>query len=183
LLDYVEAMRLSTSYATFATTLKKVRYRSGLVAFDHRNHFFTDWAVFNTPFVSDVTSRLGGNKTRTARKALNSQANGAPFLPGIPPQNRTVEYIPSASVDNSVTANLKTGDYAGIYSEAAGLDVSHVGIIVRTPDALLLRHASSQERIRMVIDEGLNEYLVHKPGLVVMRPLPAPRQRNTNRFR
>ena len=46
-IEYVEAMRHSGSYSDFESNLKRVRYRSGIVAFAKRNHFFTDWKEFN----------------------------------------------------------------------------------------------------------------------------------------
>ncbi len=174
-LDYVEAMRLSESFAAFKKNLKRVRYRCGIVAFDHRNHFFTDWAVFNGRFVTDITSHTGGDKSRTVSKILNLEADGKPFLPGIQARRREVTYIPAALVDASVMANLKKGDYVGIYTESAGLDVSHVGIIVQIGDGLVIRHASSRDQVRMVADEDLRRYLTDKPGLIILRPIPQVR--------
>ena len=63
---------------------------------------------------------------------------------------------------------LRIGDYIGIYAEADGLDVSHVGIIVRRAGRIFLRHASLIER--MVVDQDLRAYISEKPGIVVLRP-------------
>ena len=57
-LDYVEAMRRSKSYDDFKGNLKKIRYQSGIVDYQHRNHYFTDWIEFNADLVADVTNRL-----------------------------------------------------------------------------------------------------------------------------
>ena len=59
LLDYVEAMRLSASFDDFKKNLKKIRYQSGIVDYQHRNHFFTDWIEFNSDLVADVTKQIG----------------------------------------------------------------------------------------------------------------------------
>ncbi len=59
LLDYVEAMRLSASFDDFKENLKKIRYQSGIVDYQHRNHFFTDWIEFNSDLVADVTEQIG----------------------------------------------------------------------------------------------------------------------------
>src|ERR1700757_4891399 len=40
-IDYVEAMRLSSSFSQFKENLRRVRYQSGKVTFENRNHFFT----------------------------------------------------------------------------------------------------------------------------------------------
>jgi hypothetical protein len=105
---------------------------------------------------------------------LNLRADGSFWLEGIEPQARTITFIPSAAVDEAVTSNLRTGDYAGLYSEKEGLDVSHVGLIIRKEDTLLLRHASSAPDARSVIDQDFLVYMRGRPGLIVLRPLDLP---------
>lgn len=167
--DYVEAMRLSLSFAEFKDNLKRVRYQSGVVDYVRRNHFFTDWIIFNKEFVEDVTKEVGGLKTKKANKILNIKEDGTFFLEGISPCNRDICYIPTELIDDAVIAGLRNGDYAGIYTEKGGLDVSHVGIIIKTEGKTFLRHASSLEMNRKVIDQNLKEYLTGKPGLLVLR--------------
>ncbi len=166
-IDYVEAMRLSGSLDEFKENLKKVRYESGNVAFENRNHFFTDWIEFNPEFVDDVTEEIGGRNIVKMRKILNLKEDGAYYLAGIQPRGREIKYIPPDAFDDSIIEKLKTGDYAGIYSEKAGLDVSHVGIIIKTEDGIYLRHASSIKG--KVVDEDFKEYMHRKAGLIVLR--------------
>nr|NIO38941.1 DUF1460 domain-containing protein [Burkholderiales bacterium] len=80
-----------------------------------------------------------------------------------------VTYIPTEQVDAAVLGALQTGDYVGIYSPHAGLDVSHVGLVVDDAGRILLRHASSLDRLGRVVDVDLLEYLQGKPGLLVYR--------------
>jgi len=169
-IEYVEAMRLSRSFRDFRENLKKVRYRSGRVAFESRNHFFTDWREFNPDFVYDVTERVGARKTESTLKTLNKKEDGSYFLPGIQPAQRLIKYIPSDAVDDSVISRLWIGDYAGIYSTAQGIDVSHVGIIIREEDSIYLRHASPEKKYGKVVDREFRNYISDKPGLVVLRP-------------
>ena len=169
-IDYIEAMRLSGSFAEFLKNLKRVRYRSGYVAFKKRNHFFTDWAEFNSDFIDDVTEKIGGNKTRKVIKMLNDRGGGKRFLPGIRPRKREIKYIPTDSFGASVFKKLRTGDYAGIYSDKQGLDVSHVGIIIKRAGSIYLRHASSEKTTRRVVDEDFKEYISDRPGIVILRP-------------
>jgi hypothetical protein len=169
-IDYVEAMRLSCSFEEFKENLAKVRYRSGKVSYLQRNHFFTDWIEFNENRVADVTGVVGGGAAERTLKTLNLKEDGTHFLDGIAPRSRDLTFIPSKSVDEKVSARLQTGDYAGIYSEKTGLDVSHVGIIIKDGEAIRLRHASSLQTYRRVIDQDLMFYLAGKPGLVVLRP-------------
>jgi hypothetical protein len=165
-IDYVEAMRLSRSYAGFVGNLVKIRYRQGEVSFRQRNHFFTDWREVNRDCVEDVTEKTGKGHAVRVQKMLNEKEDGTNWVTGIPVQKREVDYVPSPPPDE-VLAGLMTGDYAGVYSAAAGLDVSHVGIVVRN-GGLVFRHASSKHG--KVVDEDLREYFSDKAGVIILRP-------------
>ncbi len=169
-IDYIEAMRLSGSFPEFKVNLRKVRYKSGIVAFEDRNHFFTDWREFNSDFIDDITEEIGAEKTIRVQKTLNQKKDRTYFLPGIQTVKREIKYIPPDSINDSVLSKLRTGDYVGIYSKVNGLDVSHVGIIVKDGDNLCLRHASSQKEHRKVVDQDFKKYIVGKPGIIVLRP-------------
>jgi len=169
-IDYVEAMRLSSSFLEFKENLKKVRYQAGKVAYGWRNHFFTDWVFNNRDFLEDVTKKVGGSATGKILKFLNIKEDGTLYLEGINKRESEISYIPSVSIDSSVVSMLKNGDYVGIYTEKAGLDVSHVGILVKKNNKVFLRHASSLETNRKVVDQNLLEYLSAKPGILVLRP-------------
>ena len=168
-IDYVEAMRLSLTFSGLADSLRKIRYREGKVSFSQRNHFFSDWIEHGRDRVEDVTASLGQEHSRQIEKFLNRREDGTLFVPGIEPIRRRLSYIPSESM-KSVSKRLRTGDYAGIYSPAAGLDVSHVGILVVKEDIVLLRHASSEKTAPMVKEADLLAYMRGKAGLIVLRP-------------
>lgn len=68
-----------------------------------------------------------------------------------------------------VLSALQAGDYVGFYSDHAGLDVSLAGLIVKANDIIMLRHASSRDKVRRVVDVDLVEYLQGEPGLEVYR--------------
>jgi transposase len=173
LIDYVEAMRLSFSFSSFRGNLKRVRYQNGIVSFEKRNHFFTDWLAFNTAWTEDVTCKVGLGKTRSIKKQLNIKEDGQPFVPGIRSVQRDISYIPSSAIDDAVTERLNTGDYIGIYSGVKGLDVSHAGIFIRDGNSAIFRHASSKQEYRKVLDEDFIGYVSSKPGIVVIRPRAA----------
>ena len=169
-IEYIEAMRLSDSFESFLRNLKQVRYRSGIVSFKNRKHFFTDWREHAPSYVDDFTAQIGGEKVKSIAKSMNLKENGTPLLPGLKSFHRTINYIPTEDVNSSVLQKLKTGDYAGIYSTMQGLDVSHVGIIIRGHDTFSLRHASSDRRFRKVVDQELHKYISGTPGLIILRP-------------
>ncbi len=172
-LDYVEAMRRSSSFSQFRESLKRVRYRDASVAFSCRNHFFTDWIVYNVDRIRDVTGQIGGGRAVTAEKALNRKGDGECLIPGLPVTHRTVNYVPTEVLSEDVRGRLQTGDYVGVYSGLEGLDVSHVGIIVRDGADLRFRHASSVPSRRRVVDEDFASYFIGKAGIVVARPADA----------
>jgi|Deesub1362A_J573_1020465.scaffolds.fasta_scaffold00801_1 hypothetical protein len=165
-IEYIEAMRLSRSFNEFMDNLKRVRYKGGIVSFTRRNHFFTDWIEFNADLLLDVTEKIG--KAVEVTKTLNLKEDGTSLLQGIRPVRRMIKYIPKENFNDSLYKRVQTGDYVGIYSPEKGLDVSHVGIIIKERALIYLRHASSKKA--MVVDEDFKEYISNKPGLIILRP-------------
>jgi len=169
-LDYIESMRLSRSFAEFRENLRKVRYRSGIIAFENRNHFFSDWRKYNSDHVEDVTSLVSGGTSRTVHKRLNEKEDGECYLPGISVTDRDISYIPADEMSDTVMEKLKTGDYVGIYSTLEGLDISHVGIVIIKGDTIFLRHASSPKHYGKVVDQDFKNYVADTPGVIILRP-------------
>ncbi|WP_054816168.1 DUF1460 domain-containing protein [Nocardia arizonensis] len=167
-LDYVAALSDSTDRDSFARNLVRTRYIDGRVEFTQRRHFFTDWAHTRPANAVDVTAAVGP-RAATVTKDLNAKADGTTYLPGLPVVRREITYIPSDSVDESVIARLRNGDYIGAYTDAAGLDVTHVGIFAATPSGPVLRNASSLSQNNKVVDSPLLDYVRTVPGIVVLR--------------
>ncbi len=166
-LDYVEAMRLSDSFPRFVDALARVRYREGIVAYTARRHFFTDW--LETPRVREVTEAIAPEKVVAAEKTLNKKDAESLYLAGIGVTERRVRYIAAYSLDERTLREIRTGDYVGIYAEAPGLDVTHVGIAIHGSSGLLLRHASSAAG--SVVEQDLAAYVRQTPGIMVLRPV------------
>jgi hypothetical protein len=169
-IEYVEALRVSASFSAFKDNLKRVRYKSGEVAFEKRNHFFTDWIAYNAHLIDDITEEIAAGKTVLSQKLLNEREGKTSFVQGITPVMREIRYIPSEHIDETVLHRLGTGDYIGIYSRLKGLDVSHTGIFIKDGERALFRHASSSEKKRKVTDDDFMKYITDKPGIVVLRP-------------
>ena len=168
--DYVEAFKRAATRDEFVTALANVRYRDGIVAFANRKHFFTDWSTAAPELATDITATLSPAATQVG-KVLNAKDSGGVYLPGLPVVPRAVTYLPSASVDANVIAQLRTGDYVGAYARDGGLDVTHVGIFIASPDGPVLRNASSLSVNNMVVDEPFSGYVQDVPGIVVLRPV------------
>lgn len=168
--DYVEALKRADTRDEFLESLIDVRYKNGVVGFDSRKHFFTDWSVSVPAVATDVTAGLSDATIETT-KNLNGKDSGGVYLPGLPVVGRTVSYIPSEEVDAGVISRLRTGDYLGAYADDGGLDVTHVGIYIDTPEGPVFRNASSLSANNKVVDTPLLDYLNTVPGVVVLRPV------------
>lgn len=169
LLDTIEALRRASGPADFPERLREVRYRAGEVNYASRRHFFSDWATGDTSAIADVTAAVGQGRAQTVVRRLNLKADGGHWLPGIPVVQREMTFIPTAEIDRQLLSALRSGDYLGIYTTHAGLDVSHTGVLVIDGERIMLRHASSRMDVKQVVDVDLLEYLQGKPGLVVYR--------------
>lgn len=168
-LDYVQALRTATSENAFVENVIQTRYINGDVSFQQRKHFFTDWAHTRQVLADDVTAQLSPHAV-TVVKQLNRKADGELYLPGIAVTERSVTYIPSEFIDEQVISQLQTGDYIGIYTKLAGLDVTHTGFFIMTQNGPVLRHASSRPENHKVMDSAFASYVLNTPGIVVLRP-------------
>lgn len=168
-LDYVEALRTATNENQFVENVIQTRYINGDVSFQQRKHFFTDWAHTRQVLADDVTAQLSPHAV-SVTKQLNRKADGELYLPGVAVTERSVTYIPSEFIDQQVINQLQTGDYIGIYTKLAGLDVTHTGFFIMTQGGPVLRHASSRPENRKVMDSVFASYVLNTPGIVVLRP-------------
>ncbi len=168
--DYVEALKRGDGRQEFIDGLIEVRYKGGIVDFENRKHFFTDWSAAAPAVATNITGSVSPDAVAVT-KNLNQKDSGGVYLPGLPVIARTVVYIPSSLVDDDVLNRLRTGDYLGAYATDGGLDVTHVGIFVETPEGPVLRNASSLAADDKVVDSPLPDYLQTVPGIVVLRPV------------
>ncbi|EBL3325592.1 DUF1460 domain-containing protein, partial [Salmonella enterica] len=105
----------------------------------------------------------------TADKQLNRKPDGGEYIPGLGIHSRKINYIPGKAISQQVLDQMRNGDYVGVYSPLEGLDVSHVGIVVRHDGQVWFRNASSLAANRKVVDSPFLEYMRAKPGIVVLR--------------
>ena len=168
-LDIVEALRRAQDFDDLSKALQEVRYRDGKVTYANRRHFFSDWVSDDVSQIVDVTESVGRGRAQVVVKHLNLKSDGNFWLSEVPVVRREIAYIPTHMIDPVVLSALKSGDYVGVFSDQPGLDVSHTGLIVKINNRILLRHASSQQGVRRVVDVDLWQYLSGKPGLVVYR--------------
>ncbi|MDF9618767.1 DUF1460 domain-containing protein [Pseudomonas entomophila] len=169
-LDNVEALRRADNYPDYVRELVKTRYDEGKVDFAHRHHFFSDWAHGQAARTRDVTQEMG-TVTRLSVKQLNAKADGTLFIQGLPTVSRAISYLPGTAITQETLSRLQEGDYIGVYTALPGLDVSHVGVFLRTAQGPVFRNASSRHGNMKVVDYPFNEFLQQVPGIVVLRPI------------
>ena len=166
--DYIEALSRSRDRQSFINNLARIRYVNGRVDYLSRRHFFSDWFATAPRNALDITPTLSP-RYLTVQKQLNIKPGGGVFIPGLPVRPRSINYIPGKAVDDRLLEKLKEGDYVGIYSPLVGLDVTHVGVVVRREGQVWFRDASSTVSERKVIDSPFLAYVRSKPGIVVLR--------------
>ncbi|RAX09897.1 DUF1460 domain-containing protein [Photorhabdus bodei] len=169
-LDYVESLRKSNDQNDFVKNLIQTRYIDGKISFLQRKHFFTDWSIRKKLNAKDVTDEISSSYIKIT-KSLNKKADGSEYIPGLGVTKRDIKYIPGDKVNDAVIKNLKTGDYIGIYTHLAGLDVTHTGIFIMTDHGPMLRNASSLAANKKVVDSPFLDYVKNKPGIIVLRAL------------
>jgi hypothetical protein len=166
LLEYVEALRLSNDFESFINNLKSVRYINGIISFQNRRHFFSDWD--SIPTVNNIKNEIEASYFKTVFKELNKIDEKKKWIDGLPVNFRKIKYIPKKNIPYIVD-KFESASYCGFYTSKEGLDVTHVGIIIRKKDSLILRHASSIKS--KVVDEPFIEYAIDKEGIIVYKPL------------
>lgn len=166
-LDYLEAFRRSSNEKEFINNLRKVRYVDSKVEYLNRKHFFSDWAYENEIMVTDLV-KTDNSLMKIASKdtvSINEGKNGE-YIKDLGIRERTISYIPRANVtDDNLKDVLITGDYVGFRREIAGLDVTHVGMIVKKSDGIYVRHASSAKDVKKVVDQKLSDYVNINTGI------------------
>lgn len=167
-IDYIESIKGSNNINKFIKSLKKIRYKNGNIDYKSRNHFFTDWIFYNN--FKDMVKEISGNNYNIKTKYLNRKKNRKDkYLKNIPIIKRVINYIPTKNINKSILNKLKTGDYVGIYTKIAGLDVTHVGLIIRINNNVYFRHASSSNKNRKVVTNKFSKYMKGKEGFIVIR--------------
>lgn len=178
-----------TAFADYTAALERIRYRQGCRdGYPSRLHYFTEWLYDGgrKGFVRNVTPTIGGVPFPKALHQITDRRtdhpplkDGAVFrrmriLEGIA-SRRLLHFVPKSNLA-AVEERIRGGDLVAITTDEAGIDVSHVGIAVRTRKGLHLLHASSAAGHVSLSEETLGRYLAARPsrtGIIVGRAIPA----------
>jgi cell wall-associated NlpC family hydrolase len=176
-----------TTFEDYQRELQAIRYRGGIIErYESRLHYFTDWVQDNAVkgTVRDVTRECGGERDNrsisfmTAHVASYPQLSDTAALAAI----RNIEHrlsaserslLPKARVE-AASDRLATGDIIGITTTLQGMDVSHVGIAVRSGGKVKFLHAPLSGAVVTLTASTLSDYLAKsdkQTGIIVARPV------------
>lgn len=175
------------SFNQFAQEIEKIRYRDGVRnEYPSRLHYFSDWIYNNRDngLVSTPADEIG-HEYPTAVHFMSSNPDKYKHLDGNPnyvsiiaEQEETINnnhyfFIPREEIADQIN-QLKEGDIIGLTTSLDGLDISHVGVLVKVDNKLHLMHAS-QSSLKVEISEEPIEHFL-KPnstgtGIMVARPV------------
>lgn len=169
-----------SSWRDFIYNLEKIRYRQGdMNGYPSRLHYISDWIIDNSHrgIITEYTSRIPGNdwavktidfmsQNRSKYPALADSANFERIkMLEMGYRSHRFPYIKAAKLNNkAITATLKNGDIIAITTKTPGLDVSHMGILIKEDNIPYLLNASSKHGKVVIESVNLYEYLRRTGG-------------------
>ena len=176
------------TFEKFAVELQNIRYRDGKIdGYTSRIHYFSEWIFENdrSKTVQSVSKEIGGtiypkpiNFMSTHPESYLQLKENQELIQKIANQEKEISaretyFIPEEKI-REIESKLMDADIVGITSRVDGLDISHVGILMRKSGRIHLMHASSVANKVIVSEETLEEYLLNSKsvtGIMVARPL------------
>lgn len=172
----------------FCSEIEKIRYRGGkLDGYASRLHYFSEWIMDNDArhIVKAMTSEMGGLPLPVNLNFMSTHTKEYPQLindPVITEQIQKIEakvsaqkfyYIPAEQFQ-SIEGTVRDGDIVTITTSIPGIDVLHVGILLKKEGRVYMLHASSSVMKVMVSAEPFSQYLSKSKkatGVMIARPI------------
>jgi hypothetical protein len=185
LVEQLLALIHSRTVNDYPEQVASLRYENGRPNYCERNHYFSLWAhqAEKNGILKDLSPLLPGAAVRTTSLTFMSQ-HAASYEPMrleqlrrcIHEKERTLTvrqaFVPISALA-AASAQLQSGDIFALVTSVAGLDVTHTGILERTPIGLQAIHAvpkkgvvRSTEFVRYA--SGVEDVV----GVSFYRPLP-----------
>ncbi|HZK94815.1 MAG TPA: N-acetylmuramoyl-L-alanine amidase-like domain-containing protein [Prolixibacteraceae bacterium] len=174
-------------FESFAAQLELIRYRDGIRnQYPSRLHYFSEWIHNNSEKkIISETPNFQGEKLLKTIALMSTKPESYPVLKAYPElipliaeqekqlSSRAFYYFPKKNPEN-LLKTLHHGDIIGLTSGIDGIDVNHVGIIIRKDNQFHLLHASLSAG-KVVLSEGpVTDFI--KPesknsGIMIARPV------------
>ncbi len=164
-----------TAWRDYANNLESIRYRNGVMSdYSSRLHYMSDWIVNNSARgnVKDVTPNFKSCKYMVKtidfmtkhRDAYPSLKDSVQFEKTrnfeIGYRSHRFPYIKKESINSKDTKHsFKSGDIIGMVTKIEGLDISHLGIVVKENDELYFINASMSGKKVQLEKKTFHKYL------------------------
>lgn len=176
-----------TDFETYVSELERIRYRDGKRnQYPSRLHYFSEWIHNNhlKGFISETVNQNGVNSDKTIN-CMSTHPSDYPVLkdhpeliPTIAEQEKELTtigfmYFPKSDIPN-LYKHLQHGDIIALTSSIDGVDVNHVGIIIKKENEFYLLHAPLSGKKVLVSDGPITDFI--KPnsknnGIMIARPV------------
>ena len=167
----------NNSFENYKKKLQNIRYRSGIVNYAARHHYFTDWMFEQEQngLLKNITKDLGGEpypKTVTIMTYKKDTSYGNMADPKTFEAIRQVEaainkrphfYIPEEKIA-ALENKLLDGDIVAITTHEKRIEIAHVGFVVKRNGRAHLMHASSVKKQVVITEEPMVDYLMKNKG-------------------
>ncbi|HMM17897.1 N-acetylmuramoyl-L-alanine amidase-like domain-containing protein [Petrimonas sp.] len=161
------------SFDNFASQLKRIRYRNGIVdGYDSRLHYTSDWIYDNVKkkILSEASQRLGGiseTKTidfmtthRTAYRLLKTDDQMLERIRNIEGEINArggFYYLPKEKLE-SAKVDIPHMAMIAFTTSIKGLDTTHTGFAYKKDGKLTFIHASSAKNNVVIDEKTLSDY-------------------------
>jgi hypothetical protein len=171
----------------FCLELEHIRYRDGKMdGYASRLHYFSEWILDNETRhnVQSIAAQMGGKVLPVTLNYMSTHPQEYPQLMNDPATTAKIKaieekvsaqkffYIPSSQFE-SIESQIKDGDIVTLTTTIPGIDVSHVGILLKKEGRVYLLHASSSIMKVTVSAEPFAQYLAKSKkttGVMIARP-------------
>jgi hypothetical protein len=177
----------NTDFESFVSELVRIRYRDGIRnQYPSRLHYFVEWISNNQDKrIIDGTPNQNGIKSNKVINYMSTHPTNYPVLkehpeliPTIAAQEKALTqtgfmFFPKNNITN-LYKQLQHGDIIALTSNIDGVDVNHVGIILKRGTEFYLLHAPLSGKKVLVSEGPITDFI--KPesknnGIMIARPV------------
>ncbi len=176
-----------TDFESFAAQLEQIRYRDGIRnQYPSRLHYFSEWIHNNAEkkIISEEPN-LTGVKLIKPINFMSEHPGDYPVLKAHPElipsiaiqekklSSREIYYFPKNNPGN-LLKSLHHGDIIGLTSGIEGIDINHVGIVIRKGNGFHLLHASLSGEKVVLSDGPITDFIrpeSKNSGIMIARPI------------
>lgn len=163
------------TWRDYANNLESIRYRNGVMSdYSSRLHYMSDWIINNSSRgnVKDITPDFKTCKYMVKtidfmskhRNSYQSLKDSVQFEKirnfEIAYRSHRFPYIKKEVVDSKETKHtFKSGDIIGMVTKIEGLDISHLGIVIKENNQLYFINASMSGKKVQLEKQKFHDYL------------------------